>query len=114
MPSGSDSPERARADLLANKYAKNREERERANARLEVRAEMRSSNELEDTGVINLRAEDAMKLKQAAEQSEPPAKLSAWTVVYLAAKRSPPWGIVIVLCALIAAYTMLKLKGAIR
>ena len=116
MASGSESHERARADRLLEDYKKNEAERELANARIEYRANMRSSSEEEDTGVINLRVEQAQARGELprAEESEPPARVTIWAVTYMAAKRVPPWGIVIVLSLAIASYTVMRLAGVVK
>jgi len=116
MASGSDSPERARADRLADEYEQNRRERDLANARVEIRASMRSStDEVEDTGVINMRVEDAQKRGELPKvESESPGKVTVWNVTYAAAKRVPPWGIVILGALVIVSYTLLRLAGVVR
>ena len=115
MASGSESPERARADRLADEYARNEKERDLANARLDIRADLRSSSD-EDTGVINMKVEQA----QAAgalpkiEESEPPAKMTVWTITYTAVKRVPPVGLVVIIIVGMLCYTVLKFAGVVR
>lgn len=119
MASGSGSPERARADVLREQYLKNEKERELAIARLEIRAEMRSNADEEITGVIDQKALEVAtrreneRVADSSLNAPPQRSVTVWNVVYTSAKRLPPWGLVAVLMAGIAAYTILKLRGAL-
>lgn len=104
---GDSKPGDAVADKWRDTFEKNRKESDLPLTRLEIRAEQRSSNELEDTGVIHLKAEERMALK--ALDSDPPASKATPTVIVLTLVRKIPtgWGAVVVVLAGIAAYVWL-------
>lgn len=113
---GETKPGDAVADKARDVFSRNQRERERTIERLRVRAEMRSEHEDEDTGVAHLRADQRLALRDAeaaAKESGPPGKQPAWTVVVTVVRKFPPWGSVIVALAAIAAYVLLRLRGAL-
>lgn len=106
MPSGSDAPGRARADRLREEYEKNRRERDLANERLKVRAELKSiTDEEPDTGVVHAEAVHRI----AAAKSEPaPALVSAGTKILKAVQSPVQLGALAILAALLAFVAWLK------
>lgn len=114
MASGSDLPRAARADVLREHYAKQRRERELANTRVEIRAELRdSSEEEEDTGVIDqkMMAVQGRRELPTIPETPIPEKPTAWHVALVAVRRVPPLGFVILGALVIVAYTLLMLRG---
>lgn len=102
-------PGDALADKARDEFDKNRRERELSIERLKVRAEIRSSpDEEEDTGVINLRAQQNMA---AREPENTPARPTVLHVTLTLARKFPPWGAVLVALAAIVAYVLLRLQG---
>lgn len=110
MASGSDIPRKARADVLRDQYAKLRRERELANARVEIRADL---GEDEDTGVIDQRMLAVQGRRELPTIPETPIPVNPnfWQLAYAAIKRVPPWGLALIVLAGIAAYTLLALRG---
>lgn len=116
MPSGSDIPRRARGDVLRDQYDVNRHDRNAANTRVEIRAELReSTEEEEDTGVIDQRMLELRHRRELPTVPETPIpeKPTAWHVALAALRRVPPWGIVLVSLAAIIAWTVLRLRGVV-
>lgn len=94
------------ADQWREKFDKNRRERELSTERLRIRAEMRSQDLEEDTGVIHREALE----RQRKKESDPPsgkAKAAA-TILKLLPEG---WGRVIVVLAGMAMVTYLAGKG---
>lgn len=90
-------PGDAIGDKAREEFDANRKERELAIERLRIRAEMRSEEEIEDSGVIHMRAEERQKQKE----SEPPTKvLLGILAVPLKAKG---WPQVVALAVVVAA-----------
>lgn len=110
---GGGKPGDAKADRARDEFTRNQRERERSIERLRVRAEMRSEHEEEDTGVVHLRAEERLALREAAHSSAPPSahKVTAWVIVWTVARKFPPMGAVLVALASIAAYVYLRARG---
>ena len=63
---GDSKPGDAIADRARDEFDANRRERELALERLRIRAEMRSEHEVEDTGVIHLRAEQRVAEREGS------------------------------------------------
>jgi hypothetical protein len=94
------------ADKWRETFEASRKETDLALTRLEVRAEQRSFGDPEDTGVIHVEA-----AKRVAERMEtdPPKSVGPVQVIFVMARKFPPWGAVLVALAAIAAYVALKL-----
>lgn len=104
---GDSKPGDAVADKWTETFEKNRKESDLSLTRLEVRAEQRSENWEEDTGVIH---QKAAQLVAAREESEPPPeKLTTLVIAYTVVKKFPAWGSVLVAVAVVAAYVAIKL-----
>lgn len=98
--------ENATADKWREKFAQNRRERELSTERLRIRAEMRSQDLEEDTGVIH---REALERQRKKESDPPSGKVRVATAVL---KLLPEgWGRVVVVLAVIAAVTYLVGKG---
>lgn len=106
---GDTKPGDAVADKWSDTFNKNRRETDLALTRLEVRAEQRSENFEEDTGVIHMTADQ--RVAERAKSDPPPENVSPLVIVFTVAKKFPAWGAVIVALAAIAAYVVLKLRG---
>ena len=82
--------------------------------RLKVRAEMRSINEEEDTGVVNVRAEE-----RVAKASESPPKDSIARQLVYVLNALPPWSRPIVLIVLVlvfagSGWSLASLTGIVK
>ncbi len=102
---------------MLDEYGKNQKEREVPIARIEIRAEMRSStDEEENSAVIDQRLLEAQARGEVpkVESSAPPAKLTIWNVTYTAVRRMPPMGIVIVIVVGMLCYTFLRASGVFK
>lgn len=114
---GDTKPGDALADKARDIFDKNRRERELAVERLRIRAEMRSEHgEEEDTGVIHREALQRQARQETA--SEPPASKGGVVVLVIGTVRSAvnklsPFQTLVVILAAIAAYVVLKLRGAV-
>ena len=96
----------AAADKWGETFGKNRKRTDAALTRLEVRAEMKSSGEEENSAVIDQRTLEA----QHQKESEPPiSKASPMVIVLTVARKFPAWGAVLVALAGIAAWVAVKL-----
>lgn len=108
---GETKPGVASADKWREEFERNRKETDLAMTRLEVRAEQRSEHgEEEDTGVIHVQAAQRIADK---ESDPPPSKASTGIIVLTVVRKFPAWGAVIVALAAIAAYVILRLRGAL-
>lgn len=105
----SEKPGEASADKWREVFEKNRKETDVSLTRLDIRAEQKSSGELEDTGVIHLKAEERLALQRMVETEPPVSKASPYVIVLTVVRKFPAWGAVIVALAAIAAYVVLKL-----
>lgn len=107
---GESKPGKASADKWRDEFEKNRKESDNSLTRLEVRAEMKSFGEEENSAVIDQRTLEA----QHKKESEPPSKVSPLHIVLAVVRKFPPVGAVIVAVVLglagIAAYVALQLK----
>jgi len=105
------------ADKWRDVFDRNRRERELAGVLLEIRAERRSAPDLEeDTGVIHREAL-ARQAKRGSD-SEPPSSKGGVVVLVIGTVRSAvnkrsPFQTLVVILAAIAAYVVLKLRGAV-
>lgn len=63
---GGEKPGEAKADQWRDRFDKGRRESEVAIERLRIRAEMRSEHEVEDTGVIHLRAQERVTEREGS------------------------------------------------
>ena len=100
--------------MLREHYARERRERELANTRVEIRADLRDSGEEEeDTGVIDQKmlAVQGRRELPTVPETPIPEKPNHWHVIMTALRRVPPWGIVLVSLAAIAAWVALRLRG---
>lgn len=97
----------AAADKWRDTFEKNRRETDNSLTRLDVRAEMQSSGEVEDSAVIDQRALEA----QRKIDSDPPSKVSPLVIVLTVVRKFPAWGSVLVALAAIAALTYLYATG---
>lgn len=104
--------DKERGDAVADKwrdtFEKNRRESELALTRLDVRADMKSFGEEEDSAVIDQRALEAQRKK---ESDPPPSKASPMVIVLTMVRKFPPLGSVLVALAAIAALTYLYATG---
>lgn len=106
MGNGSLKPGDAVADRARDEFDRNRRERDLATEKLRQRADMRSNpDEEEDTGVIELRAREALATKP--DSDAPKAAKGIATV--LNAVRTPAQAIVAV--AIVVAIVVLILQG---
>jgi len=114
---GDTKPGDAVADKWRDVFDRNRRERELAVARLEIRAERRSAPDLEeDTGVIHREALERQAKREGS--SEPPSSKGGVVVLVIGTVRSAvnklsPFQTLVVILAAIAAYVVLKLRGAV-
>lgn len=114
---GDTKPGDALADKARDEFDRNRRERELAIERLKIRAEMRSAPDLEeDTGVIHREALDRQVRRESG--SEPPTSKGGVVVLVIGTVRSAvnklsPFQTLVVILAAIAAYVLLKLRGAV-
>jgi hypothetical protein len=106
---GDEKPGGAKADQWRDKFDKGRRESELAIERLRYRAELRSENFEEDTGVIHREALERQKKRDASEP--PSSKASPGVVVLTVVRKFPAWGAVLVAIAAIAAWAFLKWSG---
>lgn len=102
---GDSKPGDALADKARDEFDRNRRERELAIERLKIRAEMRSENWEEDTGVIHKQAEERV----AKPPSEPPPKAARGIVHVLKAVQTPAQALVAL--AIVVALVVLILHG---
>jgi hypothetical protein len=96
------------ADKWRDRFEKAQRETDNALTRLDVRADMKSFGEDEDSAVIDQRTLEAQRRQ---ESDAPPSKVSVLVIVWTVAKKFPPVGAVLVALACVAAYVLLKLKG---
>lgn len=108
---GDSKPGDALADKARDEFDKNRRDRELAIERLKIRAEMRSENWEEDTGVIHQQAEQRLAARAKPDSDAPPSKVSAYVIVWTVVRKFPAWGSVLVALAAIAALTFLYATG---
>lgn len=98
-------------DKWRDTFEQNRRETDLSLTRLEVRAEQRSENFEEDSAVIHLEA--AKRVAEREGSDPPPSKASTGVIVLTVVRKFPAWGAVIVALAAIAAYVLLRLRGAL-
>jgi hypothetical protein len=107
---GDGKPGDASADKAREEFTRNQKESELALTRLEIRAEQRSSNWEEDSGVIHAEALQRVAAREV-ESDAPPSKASPTVIVLTMVRKFPAWGAVLVALAGIGAYVALKLLG---
>lgn len=109
---GDSKPGDAVADQTRDEFDKNRRARELAVERLQVRAEMKSEHEEEDTLVINTRAAENVAKRNTSDA--PPSKTGLISIALTFANGFPAWGKVIVAVVAIIGYVVLKLAGVVK